>query len=103
MEQDIGSLETDADGMVNSYIDGDGAYSEQEYGRLRSIVRNETGIKFDGQICRRTHSQTSIDEGVPLDAVRRMLGHTTTKATEAYYAGRTNEAAILEAQKVWDR
>jgi hypothetical protein len=32
-----------------------------------------------------------------------MLGHRTTKTTETYYARRTNEAAILEAQKIWDR
>jgi len=31
------------------------------------------------------------------------LGHRTTKTTETYYARRTNEAAILEAQKIWDR
>jgi integrase len=40
---------------------------------------------------------------VPLDAVSRMLRHRTTKTTETYYARRTNEAAILEAQKIWDR
>jgi len=32
-----------------------------------------------------------------------MLGHLTTKTTETYYARRTNEAAILEAQKIWVR
>ena len=83
--------------------DGDGVYSQQGLSRLREIVSKETGVVFDGRACRRTYGQTSIDEGVPLDAVSRMLGHRTTKTTETYYARRTNEAAINEAQKIWDR
>ena len=80
--------------------DGDGHYSQQGLSRLRELVKADTGIDFDGRMCRRTYGQTSIDEGVPLDAVSRMLGHRTTKTSETYYARRTNEAAILEAKKV---
>ena len=82
-------------------IDGDGCYSQQGLSELRKLIRKETGIEFDGRACRRTYGQQAIDQGVPLDAVSRMLGHKTTKTTETYYCRRTNDSAIAVAQQVW--
>lgn len=81
---------------------GSGLYSQQGFSRLRLIVQNETGIVFDGRATRRTYGQTGIDQGVPVDAISRMLGHSSTKTTEKYYCRRSNDAAIAEARKVWD-
>jgi integrase len=81
---------------------GDGFYSQQNQCVLRKIVKSETGVEFDGRACRRTYGQVSIDTGVPLDAVSRMLGHATTKTTETYYCRKTSDAAIAEAQQIWN-
>ena len=82
--------------------DGDGGmYSQQGFSRLRLIVQHETGVTFDGRAMRRTYGQTGIDQGVPIDAMSRMLGHSSTKTTEKYYCRKSNEAAIAEARKVW--
>ena len=80
---------------------GSGLYSQQGFSKLRLIVQKETGIVFDGRATRRTYGQTGIDQGVPVDAISRMLGHSSTKTTEKYYCRRSNEAAIDEARKVW--
>lgn len=82
---------------------GDGHYSQQVLPYLRKTVKANTGIDFDGRMCRCTYGQHNIDQGVPLDAVSRMLGHRTTKTTETYYCRRTNESAVLETQKAWER
>lgn len=80
---------------------GGDSYTQQGFSRLRLIVQKETGIIFDGRATRRTYGQTGIDQGVPIDAISRMLGHSSTKTTEKYYCRRSNEAAIAEARKVW--
>lgn len=82
-------------------VAGDGCYSQQGLSDLRRVVREDTGVEFDGRACRRTYGQQAIDQGVPLDAVSRMLGHRTTKTTETYYCRRTNDSAIAVAQQVW--
>jgi integrase/recombinase XerD len=82
--------------------EGSGLYSQQGFSKLRLIVQKETGIVFDGRATRRTYGQTGIDQGVPVDAISRMLGHSSTKTTEKYYCRRWNDAAIAEARRVWD-
>jgi hypothetical protein len=70
---------------------------------LREIVINETGVVFDLRACRRTFGQTAVDKKVPIEAVSRMLGHSSTSITEKYYCRMTEESAINEAQKVWGK
>jgi integrase len=69
---------------------------------LRSIVKEETGVEFDLQACRRTWGQVGIDSGVPIDVVSRMMGHASTKTTETFYARKKNDKAIAEARRVWN-
>lgn len=80
----------------------DGLYSQQGFSKLRLIVQKETGIIFDGRATRRTYGQSGIDQGVPLDAISRMLGHSSTKTTEKYYCRKSNDAAIAEARRIWE-
>ena len=86
---------------ANEHSGADGLYTQQGFSRLRLIVQKETEVIFDGRATRRTYGQTGIDQGVPIDAISRMLGHSSTKTTEKYYCRRSNEAAIAEARKVW--
>jgi integrase len=68
---------------------------------LRTIVKEETGVDFDLRACRRTFGQNCLDQGVPLDATSRMMGHATSKTTETYYARKKNDQAVSEAQQAW--
>jgi hypothetical protein len=49
----------------------------------------------------RTRGQENVNMGIPLDAVSRMMGHSSTKTTEKYYCRKTNDSAILEAQQIY--
>ena len=80
---------------------GNGFYSPNGLTKLRERVTKDSGVIFDLRACRRTFGQENIDLGVPLDAVSRMLGHSSTKTTEKYYCRITNVSAILEAQKIY--
>ncbi len=79
----------------------DGYYSPNSLTKLRANVVAQTGVMYDSRACRRTFGQTSIDAGVPIDSVSRMMGHSSTKTTEQYYCRKTTESAISDAQKVW--
>jgi integrase/recombinase XerD len=81
--------------------DGDGHLSSNGLTMLRKIVTEETGVVFDLRACRRTFGQTAVDKNVPIEAVSRMLGHSSTSITEKYYCRMTAESAIKEAQKIW--
>ncbi len=78
-----------------------GEFSTNGTTDLRSIVKEETGVSFDLRDCHRTFGQNCIDMEVPLDSTSRMMGHTTSKTTETYYARKNNDQAIAEAQRVW--
>jgi integrase len=78
-------------------------YSANSTTMLRGIVQDETGVTFNLQKTRRTWGQVALDDGVPLDAVSRMMGHKTSRTTETYYARKTNNQAIAEAKAVWSK
>lgn len=80
----------------------DGHLSTNGVQKLKRLVEAETGIKFDLRMCRRTFGQMNIDEGLDLDSVSVLMGHATTKTTETYYARKRPEAAIREAQAIWN-
>lgn len=78
-------------------------YSANSTTVLRGIVQGETGVTFNLQKTRRTWGQVALDDGVPLDAVSRMMGHKTSRTTETYYARKRNNKAVAEAKAVWSK
>ncbi len=82
--------------------EGDGFLSTNSIEKLKRVVELETGSQFDLRMCRRTYAQKAIDEGVKLEHVSRLLGHSTTKTTENSYCRVRQDVAIREAQKVWN-
>jgi integrase/recombinase XerD len=79
----------------------DGYFSSNGIRVLKSIVEKEIAAKFDLRMCRRTYGQKAIDDGLDLDAVSVLMGHSTTKTTETYYCRKRPETAIREAQTFW--
>lgn len=80
---------------------GDGYLSTNGTIELKSIVEKEVGCKFDFRMCRRTYAQKVIDEDLPPDSLSLIMGHSSTKTTETYYARKRNESAIRDVQKIW--
>lgn len=77
---------------------GDGYFSPNSLGRLKRIVEEGVGSRFELRACRRTFGQGCIDEGMPVETVSLLLGHATSKTTESYYCRKRQDAAIREAQ-----
>jgi integrase/recombinase XerD len=78
----------------------DGYFSSNGIRMLKSIVEKEVGLKFDLRACRRTYGQKFIDEGLPVESVSVLMGHSTTKTTETYYCRKRQDTAIREAQNI---
>jgi len=81
---------------------GDGYFAPNSIARLKTLVERDIGSKFELRACRRTFGQTCIDEGLPIESVSLLLGHSTTKTTETYYCRKRQDAAIKEAQSLWN-
>lgn len=67
----------------------------------RNVVINETGIKFDYRKCRRTYAQYLIDEGLPVDKLAVILGHSSSKTTEKSYARPRDDRVVSDIVKLW--
>jgi len=70
---------------------------------MKHLVELQTNTKFELRACRRTFGQNLIDQGASLESVSILLGHTTTKTTETYYARKRQDAAILEVNNIWSQ
>lgn len=66
-----------------------------------TIPEHKTREEKEKELSKELKEQKNIDWGVPLDAVSRMSGHSSTKTTEKYYFRITNVSAILEAQRIY--
>jgi len=81
---------------------GDGYYSGNSLQKLKTLVEKDTGIKFDLRKCRRTFGQLALDEGMSIESVSVLMGHSTTKTTENSYCRRKQDLAIREALMTWN-
>jgi integrase/recombinase XerD len=62
-------------------------------------LRKRTGIDFDPHWCRHTHATRSLRDGVPVEVVSTLLGHSSITTTLEIYGHLTAEDArkVLEA------
>jgi integrase/recombinase XerD len=67
----------------------------------RNLVVNDTGIVFDYRKCRRTYAQYLIDEGLPVDMLSVILGHSSSKTTEKSYARPRDDRVVAEIIEKW--
>jgi integrase/recombinase XerD len=55
-----------------------------------------SGVRFSPHGLRRTYGQMLLDRGVNIETVSVMLGHNSTRTTEAHYCRKTADSARLE-------
>jgi len=77
------------------------ALSTNSLTKDRNLVINETGIDFDYRKCRRTYAQYLIDEGLPVDKLAVILGHSSSKTTEKSYARPRDDRVVAEIINKW--
>lgn len=67
----------------------------------REVVA-ETGVEFDFRKCRRTYAQYLVDEGLFIQEVSVVLGHSSTKTTESSYARPRDDRVIRKVVEMWE-
>ena len=55
-----------------------------------------SGVRFSAHGLRRTYGQMLLNRGVNIETVSVMLGHSSTRTTEAHYCRKTADSARLE-------
>ena len=61
-------------------------YCQQSFGRLKKVVEDILGTKFELRSGRRAFGQRLLDKGNLIEDVSVAMGHASTKTTEGYYA-----------------
>ncbi len=82
------------------FIAMDGYFATNSLEKLKKMVENEVGFKFDLRTCRRTFGQMCLDQGVTIESVSVLMGHDSTKAMESYYCRKKEEKALAEVSDV---
>ncbi len=78
----------------------DGYFSTNGLEKLKKLVEEEVGFKFDLRTCRRTFGQMCLDQGVTIESVSVLMGHDSTKTTESYYCQKKEEKALAEVNNI---
>ncbi|MFA6691964.1 MAG: site-specific integrase [Saccharofermentanales bacterium] len=77
-----------------------GAVTSNTLRRYKALVEDAVGFTFSYQTCRRTFGQNFLDLGLSVESASLLMGHSSTKTTEYYYARRHNDLAIAEARSL---
>jgi len=88
------------------YLDKHGKIRCWPYQPLRNLkakVESASGVRFKLKDYRSSFCQIAIDNGAPLEAVSKVMGHKTTKTTESYYGRMRDEPAIAEIEKAFSK
>ena len=70
--------------------------------RIISICERDCDLRVDTRIFRRSYGQDLLDRGIDsIESVSVLMGHSSTKTTERYYARRKNSVAIEAARAAY--
>ena len=76
--------------------------SDNSFRKLLKYVREESGIgNLTFRLTRRTYGQNYLDDDLDIESVSVLMGHASTKTTEAAYCRRRNVNAAENAKKTW--
>lgn len=69
--------------------------------KIKQIVEEIVGEKFELRDCRRAFGQYYLNKGMELGNVSVLMGHDSTETTEQYYCRKGEDKAIEAAREVW--
>lgn len=78
-------------------------FSQGEWSKLKLRVQRVAGIRFKWKDFRSTFCQNCIDNGAKVESVSVLLGHSSTKVTEAYYGRIRNDRAMEEVAQALEK
>ena len=78
-------------------------FSQSEWAKLKKKIQKVAGIHFKWKDFRSTFAQVCIDNGAKIESVSRLLGHSSTKTTEAYYGRIRNDKAMEEVAQALEK
>jgi len=78
-------------------------FHQAEWSKLKKQIQEAAGLRFKWKDFRSTFAQTCIDNGAKVESVSRLLGHSSTKTTEAYYGRIRNDKAMEEVAKALEK
>lgn len=69
--------------------------------KIKKIVEQAVGERFELRDCRRAYGQYCLNKGVEIDSVSVLMGHETTRTTELYYCRKEEDKAMEAVREVW--
>jgi integrase len=78
-------------------------FGQGEWSKLKKRGQRVVGIRFKWKDFRSTFCQNCIDNGAKVESVSVLLGHSSTKITEAYYGRIRNDKAMAEVAKALEK
>ncbi|MEW5937842.1 MAG: site-specific integrase [Candidatus Thermoplasmatota archaeon] len=78
-------------------------YTAQSILRMKRMVEERSGIRFEMRKLRNTCGQHLKDRGVPIEAISKLLGHASTVTTEKHYARMRDAHAFRLVESAWEQ
>ncbi len=69
--------------------------------QVKKKLEKSLGLAFDFQMHRRAFGMNALDRNVRLDSISVVMGHSSTKTTELYYARRKEQHALNDLEDAW--
>ena len=83
-------------------------YSSNSFRKMKAKLEEKVNMDLEGgqisfqlRTFRETFCQESIDRGADTSAVSLIMGHSSTKTTEAFYGRMRTDKALAELNKAW--
>ena len=78
-----------------------GYWSTAMWAKLKAHVELASGARFRWKDFRPTLAQMCKDAGAPIEAISKVLRHSSSKTTERYYARIRPESAFSQVKRAW--
>ena len=74
--------------------------TQQSMGKLKDVVQNILGVKFQLKDARRAYGQRMLDRGVPIEFVSHCLGHSSVATTQKFYADYRDKSVLSQVHGI---
>ena len=93
---------SDSPALFPSSYSDDGFLSGNSLRRIKRMVEDDIGVRFDLRQCRRTFGQRILDKDIDIETVSVLMGHASTKTTEGFYSRRRLDRAMETVRGTWN-
>jgi integrase len=77
-----------------------GVWPDARWRSFKRMISQRTNVKFSWQVYRSTFCQWAIDRGASLQAVSKIMGHSTSSTTEKHYGRIQDSKAVDEVNRI---